>query len=91
MSVNRLRPPFLVAALLVAATPLRAADAVDGTVLAHDRVANVIVLTDKSVWSLATLEAGPPEDLMAGDRIEIRYESNEDDGVRVIHSVRRLP
>jgi len=85
------RTALLALALGAAALPLHAADLLDGTVLAHDRVANVLVLSDKTVWSLATLETAMPDDLAAGDRVEISYESNEDDGVRVIHSITRLP
>ena len=80
--------PALVAIALAAPA---AADSLDGTVLAHDRVANVLVLTDKTVWPLATLTQPLEGDLAAGDRIEIDYDSNEDDGVQVIHSVTRLP
>lgn len=74
-------------ALALALVPAYAADLVEGVVLAFDRVANVVVLTDKSVWSLETLVQPAPADLQAGDRIEIRYESNEDDGIKVIHSI----
>lgn len=67
-----------------------AADVVEGTVLAFDRKANVIVLKDKTVWSLAVLEGALPEKLKAGDRIEIRYDSNEDDGLKAIYSIKIL-
>jgi len=82
--------PSLALALAVLALPA-SADLLDGTVLAHDRKANVIVLSDKTVWSLETLAQPLEGDLVAGDRIEIDYESNEDDGVTIIHSVTRLP
>ena len=81
----------LPALALFAASTSALADVVDGTVLAHDRVANVLVLSDKTVWTLANLETPLPEDLAAGDRIQIDYESNEDDGLKLIHSVKRLP
>ena len=81
----------LVVAAALVAPPLSAADAIEGTLLAYDRVANVLVLSDKSVWTLENLEQPLPENLVAGERVEIRYESNEDDGLAVIHSVERLP
>ena len=81
----------LPALALLAASTSALADAVDGTVLAHDRVANILVLSDKTVWTLANLEAPLPDGLAAGDRVEISYESNEDDGLKLIHSVKRLP
>ena len=86
-----IRVVLIAPALAATALPLHAADLIDGTVLAHDRVANIIVLSDKSVWPLDSLQTSLPEDLVAGERIEISYESNEDDEVNLIHSVQRLP
>lgn len=67
-----------------------AQDIAEGTVVAFDRKANVIVLNDKTVWSLDKLQAPLPEALKAGDRIEINYRSNEDDGVTAIDAIKRL-
>ena len=91
--MKKMAAGVLPALLLVAAqagAQATAQDAVDGTVLAYDRKANVIVLTDKSVWTLEKLEGALPEELQAGDRIAIRYQANEDDGLTVIHSIERL-
>lgn len=85
------RAAILFAASLMAAMPAAAADLIDGTVLAYDRVANIIVLSDKSVFPLSSMKTPLSEDLVAGDRIEISYESNEDDGIFLVHSVTRLP
>ena len=81
---------LMAAAILFTMPSAFATDIVEGTVLAFDRKANVIVLDDNSVWSLKVLETGLPDDLKAGDRIEIRYESNEDDGLETIHSIKIL-
>ncbi|QFS82590.1 hypothetical protein FIU97_07190 [Roseivivax sp. THAF40] len=77
----------LIAAIFIAAvaTPV-IADSTTGTVLAFDRKANVIVLTDKTVWSLETLEE-VPADLKAGDVIEIDFRSNADNGWDKINAV----
>ena len=62
------------AALLFAAPAM--ADTVSGTVLAFDRVAQVIVLEDKSVWSLADGGAAAPEGLVAGDTVTIEFQTS---------------
>lgn len=67
-----------------------AADVTDGTILAFDRKVRTIVLTDRTVWALDTMESMPAEDLKAGDRIEISYDSDED-GVSAIRNIKVLP
>ena len=77
----------LIAAALLAVTAVPAfADSTQGTVLAFDRVANVIVLEDKTVWSLETLKI-VPEGLKAGDMVEINFTSNADNGWGRINAV----
>ncbi|MGR3271763.1 hypothetical protein DU478_19890 [Thalassococcus profundi] len=77
----------LIAAALLAVTAVPAfADSTQGTVLAYDRVANVIVLEDKTVWSLETLKT-VPEGLKAGDTVEINFTSNADNGWGRINAV----
>ena len=76
----------LIAALLSAAAFPALADSVSGEVLAFDRVANLIVLDDKTVWSLETL-ADTPEELAAGKIVTIEYTSNADNGWQKLNSV----
>lgn len=66
------------------------ADVTDGTVLALDRKARTLILTDRTVWALDTMEASLPADLKAGDRVEIKYDSDEE-GVAAIHGIQLLP
>ena len=80
----------LVFALALGATAPVLADEIDGTVLAFDRVANVLVMKDKSVIPLETFEGELPEDLVAGDKVAVRFDSNEDTGISMVHSVERL-
>ena len=75
---------------LPVAAQVGAPDTVDGTVLALDRKAKTLILTDKTVWSLVELAAPLPSGLKAGDRIEIQYESDED-GVTSISDIKVLP
>jgi len=72
-------------ALFVAAAPAFA-DEVTATVLAFDRVDNVIVLDDKTVFNVTNPEI-IPEGLKAGDSVEIIYESDGDNGVKAINSI----
>jgi len=80
----------IVSSALLLIQPSHATDIVESTVLAYDRVANIIVLKDKTMWPLDLLTTDLPVDLLAGDKIEIRYQSNEDDGIQTIHSIVRL-
>ena len=63
-----------------------APDATDGTVLVYDRKANLLVLTDRTVWALEMLEGSLPAGIQAGSRIHIEYESDEE-GVSKIKSI----
>ena len=76
-------------ALLLHGLPA-AADVTNGTVLALDRKARTLVLTDRTLWALDTMEASLPADLKAGDRIEIKYDSDEE-GVSAIRNIQLLP
>ncbi len=63
-----------------------ATDVAQGTVLAYDRKARLLVFEDKTTWSLDTMTSSLPFGLDAGDRVEIRYESDED-GVVIIKEI----
>ncbi len=76
----------LITAATVAAAPVLA-DSVSGTVLAFDRKAGLIVLQDKSVFTLTATDAEAPEGLKAGDMVTISYESLGEDGYGVIDSI----
>ena len=85
------RLPFiLLPALLFASSQAAAEDISQGTILALDRKARVMVLTDRTVWPLETAKSGVPVGLIAGNRVEIRYESDES-GVTAINEIRLLP
>jgi hypothetical protein len=58
-----------------------------GTVLAFDRVAQLLVLEDKSAWSLANMQNTLPIGIAVGNRVRIEYESAED-GSRLVREVR---
>jgi hypothetical protein len=73
---------------LLAMSGAALADSTVGTVLAFDRQALLIVLEDKTVWSLEGSDATPPADLKAGDRIEIDFLSAGDDGITKIQPVK---
>jgi len=79
---------ILCAAALLTAPQVFAQDISEGTILAYDRKANILILTDRSVFPLEKLTSAAPDDLEAGDRIHIRYDSNEDDGITEIYSIK---
>ena len=80
---------ILAAAVAVVSALPAFADETEGHVLAYDRKAHVIVLTDKSTWSLPA-DMMVPADLGAGDRVLFEYETAGEDGLTAITAVTRL-
>lgn len=80
---------LIAAALAVSAAVPALADETEGLVLAFDRKAGVIVLTDKTVWTLPGTVA-VPEDLGRGDRVLFEYETAGEDGLTEIAAMTRL-
>ncbi|MEH6725346.1 MAG: hypothetical protein V7703_04240 [Hyphomicrobiales bacterium] len=82
---------FLSAALILAVSASTSyADTFKGTVVAFDRKANVVVIDDKSVFNFEGQEAQIPDDLKAGDMIEIEGEGEGDDGYGKLTSIKIL-
>jgi hypothetical protein len=79
---------LLSAALGLAALPAFA-DQSQGTILAFDRLAHVIVLTDKTVWNLPS-DMVLPGDLAQGDQVLFDFESGGENGIVKIKSMERL-
>lgn len=85
---------YLLAFILsIGATCALAADIAVGTVLAFDRDAKTLVLTDRTVWSLANSSGAVPGNLAAGDRVQFSYESDEDGVANIleINVIREAP
>lgn len=73
---------------LAAASPVLA-DESSGEILAYDRKANVIVLTDKTVWTIpAELEL--PADLVQGDKVQFEFTQKGDEGITAISKIERI-
>ena len=83
-----MRSVLLAALLAVPALPA-AADEVTGEILAYDRLANVLIMRDKTVWQLGS-DVAVPSDLAAGDRVRIVYETAGEDGLTKIDSLDRV-
>lgn len=76
-------------ALLVAGSAAPSlADETTGLILAYDRQANILILTDKTVWELPG-ELAVPADLGHGDRVILAYESAGEDGLTAITELKR--
>lgn len=81
---------LILAATLIASSAMASlADETEGHVLAYDRKAGIIVLTDKTVWGLSD-SLSLPEDLGRGDRVLIEYETAGEDGLTQIDEITRL-
>lgn len=66
-----------------------AADINEGLVLAYDRRANILVMSDRTVWALELSRSPVPAGLKSGDRVRIEYDSDED-GVSLIYGIEIL-
>ena len=75
-------------ALFLLAAPALA-DETTGEIIAYDRLANVLVMKDMTVWELGP-ELLVPADLAAGDRVRITYESAGEDGLTKVDALERL-
>ncbi|RVT82001.1 hypothetical protein DXV76_18250 [Rhodobacteraceae bacterium CCMM004] len=83
--MTRLALAALLSATVVAGPAM--ADEARGVVIAFDRFAQIIVLDDKTVWTLRDGGAEAPEGLVAGDTVVITYEGTGEDGFGVIESI----
>ncbi|MCC1494695.1 hypothetical protein [Cognatishimia sp. F0-27] len=82
-----MRTLFAAALAALVAAPV-VADETTGLVLAHDRLSNVLVLTDLTVWSLPS-DLMIPADLGAGDRVILTFNSEGEDGISTIDALER--
>ncbi|SNS06417.1 hypothetical protein [Antarctobacter heliothermus] len=83
-----MRTLFAAAVAVLFALPA-VADETEGLVLAYDRKANLLVLTDKTIWQLPTT-IDVPADLGAGDRVLLEYQTAGEVGLTAIDSLTRL-
>lgn len=81
---------LMAASILLGTTGFAFANSVEGTVLAFDRKAALLVLNDKTVWTLEGAEAAVPSDLKAGDKIKIDFETAGEEGITKIDAIERL-
>lgn len=80
---------LLISSLMLCAVPALA-DETSGQVVAFDRVSKVLVLDDKTVWSLGE-KTEISEGLVAGDMVKITYVGGGDAGIGNIASVTKQP
>lgn len=81
-----MRKPILLLCLLVFAAPAWAQSVgiKVGKVLAFDREAHLLVLTDRNVWSLPDSSKGQTKKITAGDRVEFSYQTVEDGPAEIL-------
>lgn len=79
---------FLATTLILVAAPAFA-DELSGTVIAFDRVDNVIILDDKSVLTIPNPEI-IPVGLVAGDSITVEFDTNGDNGYGAFKSMKKM-
>jgi len=84
--MNRLLAAVATSAVVLSAVPAFA-DSVKSTVVAYDRVANRLVLSDNSVYLFDPAGVEMPDSLTAGDEVEIDFDSSEEEGIEKINSI----
>lgn len=77
-------------ALALATVPAVAADNFIGEVLAHDRVAHRIVLDDKTIVTYDPATVSVPQDLAAGDKVEVVFGGGEEGDFSDIQTIERV-
>ncbi len=82
------RTQFACLLALAAAAPA-SADETTGRILAYDRLANVLVMADRTVWTLPA-DLLVPADMEAGDRVRMVYGTAGEDGVTRMNSLTRI-
>ena len=76
---------IIAAAFLAVAAPALA-DSTTGVVLAFDRVDRIIVMEDKTVWSLGA-NTVVPDNLKAGDSVTIDFTNGGENGVASVEVI----
>jgi len=87
MEVPQMRVILAVLALVSSTVPAFA-DQVVGTILAFDRVDHIIVLDDKTIWTIAA-DFVLPDGLAAGDSITIDFQGAAENGIGKILTIAR--
>ena len=75
------------AAVLIATAPLAFADTVEGKIVAYDRKAHVLVMEDRTIYSLTNYDAPVLAELKAGDNVKIEFQGEGEDGYGLVTSV----
>ena len=77
------------ALLLTLPAGLAAADETTGEILAYDRLAHILVMRDRTVWTLPD-DLMVPADLKSGDRIRVVYKTAGEDGLTAVDAIERI-
>lgn len=80
---------FTLAALAASLAVPALADTTEGLVLAYDRAAQILVLADKTVWTLPG-DLAVPANLGHGDRVFLEFTSQGEDGMGPVDALSRL-
>lgn len=62
------------------------ADEVEGTVVAHDRLAHRVIMDDRTIYEYNPATTELPRAILAGDRVRIDFRGGED-GIESITSI----
>ena len=74
-------------ASVMAMASLSFADTIEGKIVAYDRKAQLIVMEDRSIYSLAGYDAPLLAELEAGDMVSIETEGGGEDGYGIVTEI----
>lgn len=72
---------------VMAMAPASFADTIEGKVVAYDRKAQLIVMEDRSIYSLAGYDAPLLTELAAGDMVVIETKGEGEDGYGLVTEI----
>ncbi|MGB8623610.1 MAG: hypothetical protein WCD16_12390 [Paracoccaceae bacterium] len=83
-----MRRLLLSTALALAVAAPVFADETSGEIAAYDRVAGILVMKDKTIWTLAP-DLVVPDGLGRGDKVNIVFNSDGENGIAVVTKIDR--
>lgn len=78
---------LLCTAAIVATASMSHADTIEGKVVAYDRKAQLLVMEDRSIYSLAGYDAPLLAELEAGDMVLIETKGEGEDGYGLVTEI----
>ena len=84
--MNRLILAGVAATVITVPVAPALADEVEGTVVAHDRLAHRVIMDDRTIYEYDPAKTVMPRAILAGDRVRIDFRGGED-GIEAVTEI----